>query len=160
MARQSEATAAQPSTTRRLGFSVPPTGSSPPVCLEMAQGSWANVTDGRTCGKNQNKSAPTCGSRNVAVSALASRPNPAQSQPIPLREPPAWQRFGFRAPAHGRVLAKVLQIAAARKPKTPENNPLQPKRGEVRISAVKRRDSWTAGNRWPIIPKRMIDRPV
>ena len=92
--------------------------------------------------------------------ARAQSPLAAAREHRLLGEPPAWQRFGFRAPAHGRVLAKVLQIAAARKPKTPENNPLQPKLGEVRISAVKRRDSWTAGNRWPIIPKRMIDRPV
>jgi hypothetical protein len=115
---------------------------------------------GHTCGKNQSKSAPICGRRDVGVAAPASRPTAAQSQPMLLGEPAAWQRFCLTSLTLRRVPGKMVQVAGGGQPKTRENRPLQPKPGGVKMAMMKRTDSLAAGSRWPILPNRKIDRSV
>src|SRR5664279_5715859 len=59
----------QPSTSRRPGSSGLPTGFWLPTCREMAQGWWANVADGRICGRNRGRSGSTCGNPGAEAPA-------------------------------------------------------------------------------------------
>ena len=119
----------------------------------MDRGWQATLPSGRIFGRNRGGSAPTCGSRDVGVAAPASRPTAAQSQPILLGEPVAWQRFWLTSPTHGRVPGTVMQVAGGGKPKTRENRPLQPKPGGVKTAVMQQTGSSAVGSRWPIIPK-------
>ena len=138
---------------RKLGFAGPRTGSWRRAWPGKDRGLRVRPLSGHTCGKNQSKSAPICGSRDVGVAAPASRPTAAQSWPILLGEPVAWRRFWLTSHTLGRVPGTVRQAAGGGKPKTRENRPLQPKPGGVKTTVMQRTGSSAVASRWPILPK-------
>jgi len=96
---------------RKLGFAGPRTGSWLRAWPGKDRGLRVRPWSGHPCGKNQSKSAPICGRRDVGVAAPAPGPTAAQSQPILLEEPVAWQRFSLTSPTLGRRLGTVGQVA-------------------------------------------------
>jgi hypothetical protein len=71
----------------------------------MAQGWWANVADGRICGRNRGRSGSTCG--NPGAEAPAPYPGLAAAQRLPrfLWQPAALQHLWLIPPTLGRKLA-------------------------------------------------------
>src|ERR1035437_4025747 len=139
---------------RFLGFAGPRTGSWRRAWPGKDRGLRVRPLSGHTCGKNQSKSAPICGSRDVGVAAPASRPTRRSKLALTSGEPVAWQRFWLTSPTLGRMPGTVVQVAGGGKPKTRENRPLQPKPGAVKAAVMQRTGSSAVGSRWPIIPKR------
>ena len=82
-----------------------PAGFWLPTCREMAQGWWANVADGRICGRNRGGSGSTCG--NPGAEAPTPEPAPAAAQRLPrfLWQPAALQHLWLIPPTLGRRLA-------------------------------------------------------
>src|ERR1039457_4413247 len=70
-------------------------------------GWWANVADGRICGRNRGRSGSTCG--NPGAEAPAPEPAPAAPQRLPrfLWQPAASQHLWLIPPTLGRRLAML-----------------------------------------------------